>query len=448
MWDPPPYYTAYIRDSPDLAHESDLSDAMRVCAERNIALALPSATETLVDEHFQQDIKGTRPRLAHCLFYQSLLVAGISLYPPEFVRKSGLKTIMLVDKLHYSTQPRKAVPVFRTGTLYLDPAPEVIAYLQDVFHHEYFHMIDTRMAEEGLFVSRRSRQDKIIDPEWEALNVLTFRYGSGGSRNRQPDGFIGMGSVERGFLNSYSMTAVEEDKAEVFAGLIRHPGAMFEAADPILKAKSLELARRLVLFCPAMNEHFWKHVAAHEPYPIKSPSEHGQWETATSHEGYPFWVNKKTNHTSWINPTLKKEFSQPLPAFLRPRRNSTGPPVNLKIVIDPPTPEAAIAVLSGRSTGSSRSGSPISPLSSSFTTPPTRTISPIPSITTTTPTTTTTVRGDTTTTILKTKRRSFVVETVNIDEDDFPPIVAVNTALRCPAPSFSCPSPVDRKSVV
>lgn len=89
----------------------------------------------------------------------------------------------------------------------------------------------------------------------------------------------------RGFLNRYSTTAIEEDKAEIFAGLIRHPvqyylsrrpwpmslvlrtltdnfdlciqGAIIESDDTVLRSKGLEMIRRLALFCPSMNEEWW-----------------------------------------------------------------------------------------------------------------------------------------------------------------------------------------------
>lgn len=492
-WTAPDCYAQCAKEALDLVEERDLPDAIRVCEERGITLTFPSSKEVLVDPHFKNDIKGVRPKLAHCIFYQALLVAGLSLYPPDFVYKTGLKTIVLIDKLHYKSQARKAVPVFATGTLYLDPAPEIIAYLQDVFHHEYFHMIDTKMAQLKLTGAHVSSSGKVVDKTWEALNVADFQYGSGGSKNRQPEGFINSNVVQRGFLNTYSMTAVEEDKAEIYAGLIRHPGAMLEAADSILQAKSVELLRRLVMFCPSIDEKFWHAVVSHEPYPIKCmiAVDESAWETrATGNGKYTFWFNHKTNQHSWLNPTFKKAFSQALPTFLihqphvieahllqiqkqqhmeqdlkRQLGEIISPDVKLQILIpqqlsqqqasqqplqhqhstqqqhtlknsphenELQSPPSLISQNSLSHQGSLTSLKiVIDPPSSPFVNDHTTVFVAAPPVVTS-------VRGDTTTTILTTKKRAFFVETTSFD--DSPPSSPTSSSSSPLFSSSSSPS--------
>ena len=52
---------------------------------------------------------------------------------------------MLVGDLSFNGQRRHAVPGVMSQTLYLDPGPYQLSYLQDVLHHEFFHMLDVRL---------------------------------------------------------------------------------------------------------------------------------------------------------------------------------------------------------------------------------------------------------------------------------------------------------------
>ncbi len=62
-----------------------------------------------------------------------------------------------------------------------------------------------------------------------------------------------------GFLNHYSTTGVEEDKAEIFANLMVSPDVMRSWAntDKILAAKIQAMHDLLEEFCPELNGEFW-----------------------------------------------------------------------------------------------------------------------------------------------------------------------------------------------
>jgi len=66
-----------------------------------------------------------------------------------------------------------------------------------------------------------------------------------------------------GFLNHYSTTGVEEDKAEMFANLIVDPAHVSRRTkkDRVLKVKAKRMKRLFVAFCPRMNAKFWKRVS-------------------------------------------------------------------------------------------------------------------------------------------------------------------------------------------
>ena len=63
-----------------------------------------------------------------------------------------------------------------------------------------------------------------------------------------------------GFLNHYSTTGVEEDKAEIFANLIVEPEVVKKRAetDAVLQSKVAQMRELLAAFCAEMNDDFWK----------------------------------------------------------------------------------------------------------------------------------------------------------------------------------------------
>ncbi len=101
--------------------------------------------------------------------------------------------------------------------------------------------------------------DRYRDSRWEGLNPTGFRYGTGGV-NAQGDAWGSLISDKRpGFLNTYSTTGVEEDKAELFANLIVLGKLLAERAqsDPVLKAKIERMKELLQDFCADIDDQFW-----------------------------------------------------------------------------------------------------------------------------------------------------------------------------------------------
>lgn len=183
--------------------------------------------------------------------YQKLLVAEVNRYPTTLMRNSKLKRIILCDELTYEGQRRNAIPDFEHDDLYLDVkrGDHNQRYQRKVIHHEFFHVIDYK--DDGSVYA---------DNSWSALNPAGFRYGNGG-RNAQDDASTSL-LTDRypGFLNHYSTTGVEEDKAETFANMIvdlRHVQNR-AAKDPVVKSKVVAMKALLEKFCPEIDEEFWK----------------------------------------------------------------------------------------------------------------------------------------------------------------------------------------------
>lgn len=190
--------------------------------------------------------------------FTPLLVAEFSRYPVELVQKTRLKRIVLCRDLAFAGQLRTALPDVEHDTLFLDVCrgSDNPTYQRKVIHHEYFHMIDFR--DDGRYGP---------DERWAALNPTSFTYGEGGvTAQSRPDTSV-LTLEFPGFLNHYSTTAVEEDKAELFANLMVEPSVVLERCrtDAVLATKCEALKLLMADFCPAVDGAFWPDAALSVP---------------------------------------------------------------------------------------------------------------------------------------------------------------------------------------
>lgn len=187
--------------------------------------------------------------------YAPLFLGELGLYPPELVAQSRLKRITFCRELSFAGQKRAAIPDFEHDELYLDVGGTSLEmlYLTKVFHHEFYHVID--YVDDGLVYE---------DERWRALNPERFAYGTGGRNARHVSDTSRLTTKNLGFLNHYSTTGVEEDKAEVFANLMVEP-AYVEGrieTDLVLQAKVERMKETLREFCPQVDEEFWRRAAS------------------------------------------------------------------------------------------------------------------------------------------------------------------------------------------
>jgi hypothetical protein len=159
--------------------------------------------------------------------------AELARYAPELLHRAGLARVLFTATLR---ERGRAIPSLPNcaGTLLLDvDAPD--AFLRRLVHHEVFHFID--LADDG--VVRR-------DARWESLNERFFVYGDGGRSTRDPRA-TSLTDTLPGFLNAYSLSGVEEDKAEVFSFLMTSPREVARLAkdDRVLTSKLALLREQL-----------------------------------------------------------------------------------------------------------------------------------------------------------------------------------------------------------
>ena len=186
-------------------------------------------------------------------YYLPLMAFEWSLYTSPVFKRCFLKKLVIGHECYYDTQYRAALPDYINfnmmyGTKHFDPM-----YPTEVIHHEVFHFFD--------WISNGN--DYLNDPEWVALNDQgDFPYGAGGSAYYEEIKTTGtkiLADGVKGFLNYYSTTAVEEDKAEIYKSLIMFPEEMLNHTDPIIKRKAETLKTRLEKFVPeTFNSEFWE----------------------------------------------------------------------------------------------------------------------------------------------------------------------------------------------
>lgn len=160
-------------------------------------------------------------------------------YSPARLRAAGLRRIVLASDLRESGKLISSLPNV-AGSLLLDGSvPD--AFLARLVHHELFHFFD--FADEA-----RHRENGA----WTDENGL-FCYGEGGRSVRHARASE-LSDEMPGFLTRYAMSAVEEDKAEVFSLLMTRPDAVRgrAASDVVVRAKVRRLAEKLTRVAPEL----------------------------------------------------------------------------------------------------------------------------------------------------------------------------------------------------
>jgi hypothetical protein len=239
--------------APSISHAQPEASHLEVLAEigKTYEIEVIWADFTLPVKTGAGEITGACAKSSDVEAYTPLFAGEFKLYPTSLIKNAKLKRVILCTDVAFAGQRRNAIPDFENDTLYLDVLRgfKHQAYMRKVIHHEFFHMIDLR--DDGKLYH---------DERWAALNPSGSQYGDGG-RNAQANSKTSVLTEEfPGFLNHYSTTGVEEDKAEVFAHLIVDGEFVRKraASDPVLESKIKLMRRLLAEFCPEMDEEFWK----------------------------------------------------------------------------------------------------------------------------------------------------------------------------------------------
>ena len=132
-------------------------------------------------------------------------------YPKGFLKKTKLSAVVFVKSLALKKQLRTAIPDYGKEILILDflRGGHNSTYQKHVIHHEFYHMIEEEFNESAYWK----------DPHWKEFNAPGVQYGQGGKSAQDNSKAYLFTHPEKGFVNLYSQSAIEEDKAEIYATL-------------------------------------------------------------------------------------------------------------------------------------------------------------------------------------------------------------------------------------
>lgn len=161
-----------------------------------------------------------------------IVATALSKLPDASIGKLRLRYVILCSSAMAAGQRIGGIPVPPLDLLMLDvgESGNDAAYLQRLFLHELYHLVEYRF-------------NTYQDDDWQR------RFGAGyansyGGRLKQSR----IGSGKRGFLNAYAETYPHEERAELFAFLVLNPAdvvAHIKATnDELLKEKALYLAAK------------------------------------------------------------------------------------------------------------------------------------------------------------------------------------------------------------
>lgn len=142
--------------------------------------------------------------------YGALFIDEWAKYPTSWVTNSKVKSIALIKNFATDGTNRAAYPEVGNQTMYYD-AGYSGDYAREVVHHEFDHLLTY-----NYFGSMSPS-----DPTWQSYNPPGFSYGNGGASCYQPGNTCLTGPHPiAGFASGYASSAIEEDKAELYAYLM------------------------------------------------------------------------------------------------------------------------------------------------------------------------------------------------------------------------------------
>ena len=174
----------------------------------------------------------------------------IKIYPSDFLNKSGLKFIMMCEELFIGDRKVPAAVLGHhdqsLGVIYISAAyvmdhikqPD---YTKHVFHHELYHLIDSQLTSWH------------VDSKWNEINKSSY------SKDAVSIAYGGVDNSVKGFISGYASFSEGEDKAELYAFLIKKNKEVKKMMneDKILFDKVKLLISRLKSISPSINKDFW-----------------------------------------------------------------------------------------------------------------------------------------------------------------------------------------------
>ena len=200
------------------------------------------------------------------LKYLKLFKEEIAKYPKSFFEKSKLRKVFVVKKFFYKEHLAEGFYRPQDQVIFLDflrSRGNTLGQRHNI-HHEFFHMIDFLMT---------GKPPAWEDSVWLSFNDKDFAYDQKGFfQERLPNKkdtnlreMIFFDQPKAGFMTDYSMTAVSEDKAEIFACLMVESQnkilkRWIEAGDKVLQKKVDYLKDFVAWYCGETSGEYWDNL--------------------------------------------------------------------------------------------------------------------------------------------------------------------------------------------
>lgn len=199
---------------------------------------------------------------AKLLRYLALLQTELNKYPEGFLQEAGIKSIVVCDSVSSFGFSACGFPDPGGRSIYYTYGG-LHTYFKKTIHHEIYHMIEAKFNGSNYYK----------DPVWAKLNSNDFKYGKGGrhfewNNSNSKKSF----HPSPGFTTAYATSALEEDKAEVFAGLFVEEISTclheWINEDEILRNKVNYMKDFLLRHSDEMTPDFWANLSTGECSPL------------------------------------------------------------------------------------------------------------------------------------------------------------------------------------
>ncbi|OFY95957.1 MAG: hypothetical protein A2491_14200 [Bacteroidetes bacterium RIFOXYC12_FULL_35_7] len=189
-------------------------------------------------------------------FYDFLKLFKTELYkyPVKFIDTTNLKYVSFVKEFALSGQKRTALPDYVKEMLIYDiyRGCEYKTYVRHIIHHEFYHMIEEQFHKTAYYK----------DSVWATFNNKEIKYGDGGASVQDKGNVYLFTHPLQGFINLYALSAIEEDKAELYASLFirkeKRKVKRWSRHDEILENKVLYMKKFLASLCSDKKKRIWK----------------------------------------------------------------------------------------------------------------------------------------------------------------------------------------------
>lgn len=237
--------------SPEASFASSGEELVCKVEEVSLALGVGVVAGDFVNDSWGAVSYETNSPPEELIAYLDLLCHEFSKYPKGYLQQSQTMTIVIGRSLAFCDQPRAAIPDPYKKQLFLsvNGAYGISSnrYLAHVMHHELHHLTEYSMWKNMTYDWA----------DWLLLNGDGFCYGQGGAEAYSEylvkgTDFYTPNNPYRGFINLYSLTGDEEDRAELMAFLMtdfeRPEVEKLLRKDQVLRKKTQLLAKLFIDF--------------------------------------------------------------------------------------------------------------------------------------------------------------------------------------------------------